>query len=249
MVEIYQEIKQKLFKINQKKRVISLVTAFCFSSFPIVASFYSWTGSIPFWLLIGTLWYFALQKEQLEDSDIRKGYIFNFLYDKNKPLNYFYDTIYSLYLTNQAKHFKKSFNAEDKYIHEKNKQGLEIHEKITYNQQVLVKLSQMEGFKFESLPVMVQAKFNQNHFELIEILKTFLGDIIRNHELFDESSECNQIMQLMDDKKKLLINENLANIYQQRIKHQEEIKLAKEFEQSLNLSGDDKEVAKKSLSL
>lgn len=259
MFDVYKEIKQKISRFNNKKRWLMLGSSFSLGVVVITSLFYLWyfdkfrdisTGIFAscfigfpaiFLGLIGA------SKKQIDYDDIKKGKIFSFLYDKDKPFDYFYETIYSLSLAYQAHSF--SYNRDDEYIEKENKHILSIQEKIAYNKQVLIKLAENKELNFESLPSIVQDKFNYNHSELIYSLKKFLEAMIHNDEIFDEKSQINQIMALSDKEKLLLVNENLSQIYQNRIEHKEQEKLAQEFELTLDLPDATKIHAKKSLAL
>lgn len=73
--------------------------------------------------------------------------------------------------------------------------------------------------------------------------------MIFNDDFFDEQSKINQIMRLSDTEKLVLINENLSQIYQNRIEYKNQEKLAKDFELTLDLPSTNKLKAQKTLSL
>lgn len=253
MFSVYKEIKQKLSRINSKKRCKMLGASLFF------ALFYLWPSAkfinIPFGIFASIimflpsigLGFLGSQKIQFDHSNIREGKIFSFLHDKDKPFDYFYQTLNSLFLSEQAQSL--SYHRTDEYIQKQNEQILAIQEKIAYNQQVLIKLNNNQVLKFESLPNIVQNKFNKNHSELMSSLETFLGAMIGNGEFFDEKSQINQIMKLSDTEKLVLINDNLNQIYQNHIEHKTQEKLAKDFELTLDLPNTNKLKAQKTLSL
>jgi hypothetical protein len=259
MFDVYKEIKQKISRFNNKKRWSILGVSLSLGVMAITSLFYLWHfdkfRDFSSGIFVSTIIFvpaifagmFGSSKKQIYYDDIKKGKIFSFLYDKDKPFDYFYDTINSLYLSEQA--YSLSSNRDDEYIEKQNEMVLGIQEKIAYNQQALIKLAENKALNFESLPSIVQNKFNDNHSELIYSLKNFLGAMIQNHELLDEQSQIKQIMKLHDKEKLLLINENLCKIYENRIKHKEEEKLAQDFELTLNLPNTNKIQTQKTLSL
>lgn len=192
MLEVYKEIKQKISRLNNKKRCLMLGASLSLSLVSIGTLFYLWHfgkyTNIPAGILTSIIICFPAiffgflgsKKTQFDYSNIRDGKIFSFLYDKDKPYDYFYETLNSLFLSEQAQSL--SCNRDDEYIQEKNQQLLAIQEKIAYNQQVLIKLNNNKELKLESLPSIVQNKFNQNHSELMSSLENFLGMMIFNDD-------------------------------------------------------------------